>query len=78
MLNAAYFLPVIYRAFFSEATEESVKMPKKGRFETDWLMLFPILTVAAMALLVGLLAGSGLSPLSWAEFIADGEWGYDG
>ncbi|WP_162924598.1 monovalent cation/H+ antiporter subunit D family protein [Rubrobacter indicoceani] len=77
ILNAAYFLPIIYRAFFLEPTEEAARQPKKSRFEADWLMLIPILTVALLSLLVGVLAGSSVSPLGWAELIAQQEWNYD-
>lgn len=82
VLNAVYYLPVVYTAFFgkpseeaeeeeapAEASAEVEETTSRGRFETDWLMLFPILTVAAISLLVGVFAGLEISPLGWVELI---------
>lgn len=78
VLNAIYFLPVIYTAFFGKQTAEIPEKEAGARFETDWLMLLPILAVASFSLLVGVFAGLGVSPLGWAELIADREWGAGG
>ncbi|HSP80546.1 MAG TPA: proton-conducting transporter membrane subunit [Myxococcaceae bacterium] len=67
-LNAAYWLPLLKRAWFDEPEERHA--PRRGRFECNPLLLFPSLTTAALSLGVGLLAGSLLSPLFWARLIA--------
>lgn len=74
ILNAAYFLPIIYRAWFKRQTEIWAEQRANHRFEADWLMLVPVLITAAMTLALGLLAGFELSPLSWAEFILEQEY----
>ncbi|MDQ4106381.1 MAG: monovalent cation/H+ antiporter subunit D family protein [Actinomycetota bacterium] len=75
LLNAAYFLPVIYTAYFKAPEEEWSEKRPGTRFEADWLLLFPTLTLAALVLLVGLFAGLEISPLGWARLIATREWG---
>jgi multicomponent Na+:H+ antiporter subunit D len=74
VLNAIYFLPILYAAFFGKPSDEVAEAPEReGRFETNPLMLFPILFTAAASLLVGLFAGMEISPLGWAEIIAERE-----
>jgi multicomponent Na+:H+ antiporter subunit D len=69
LLNAAYFLPVIYRAWFREP---SVPWKERdGYLETRWGLLLPPLVTALMALLVGLFANAPFSPLRWAKLIAE-------
>jgi multicomponent Na+:H+ antiporter subunit D len=72
LLNAAYFLPAVGRAWFRPAERD---WPEPGdrrqRFEADGWLLLPPLATGASVLGVGLLAGAPLSPLSWASFIAD-------
>ena len=73
LLNAAYFLPILYRAWFLPARRELWHdRGRHGRFETHWLLLLPPLATAGMALLAGLLAGLDFSPLGWSERIAEG------
>jgi multicomponent Na+:H+ antiporter subunit D len=69
LLNAAYFLPVLYRAWFQEPDREW--QPRQGYFETRWGLLFPPLVTALLALLAGLLADGPFSPLRWARLIAE-------
>ncbi|MBN2886026.1 MAG: monovalent cation/H+ antiporter subunit D family protein [Chromatiaceae bacterium] len=75
LLNAAYFLPILYRAWFRPAPaawpEES---PRRGRFETQGALLWPPLITAAFCLLAGLLAAAPFSPLEWVELIARREY----
>jgi multicomponent Na+:H+ antiporter subunit D len=81
LLNAGYFLPVLYNAFFAEPepeAQQSWKERKGGRLEADGLMLVSTIIVAAVVLAAGILAGTEVSPLGWARLIAAGEWGYDG
>jgi multicomponent Na+:H+ antiporter subunit D len=73
LLNAAYFLPVVARAWLGQPEGSAAAEPAPGphRFEVDgWLLLPPVVTGASV-LLLGLLAGAPLSPLSWAAFIAE-------
>ena len=77
VLNAAYFLPVIYRAWFRPPQGEWKEKRPKTRFEADWLLLFPTLALACLVVLVGLLAGLDASPLHWARLVATREWGLE-
>jgi multicomponent Na+:H+ antiporter subunit D len=66
LLNAAYFLPILYRAWFLPPARE---WPRHGR-ETSWTLLVPTVTTAAFSLAAGLFAGSPASPLALARRIA--------
>ncbi len=76
LLNAAYFLPVLYRAWFREPAgdwpEEHIPA---GRRETAGALLWPPVVTAALALAAGLFAAAPYSPLEWAELIARREYG---
>jgi multicomponent Na+:H+ antiporter subunit D len=93
-LNAAYFLPIVYRAWFKSpagkamagrstedrraaapANAEPQAAPAYARDDIRWSLLSPPLVTAALALLAGLLAGSALSPLAWAEIIVTRQFG---
>jgi multicomponent Na+:H+ antiporter subunit D len=76
LLNAAYFLPILWRAWLRPLP---VAWPKeriaaRGWRETALLLLLPPLVTAALTLAVGMLAGSPGSPLSWAKLIAGREY----
>jgi multicomponent Na+:H+ antiporter subunit D len=77
LLNAAYFLPLIYRGWFCAP-------PAGGwhddhftnqRFETHWMLLLPPLITASLSILVGVFAGTIFSPLGWSQFIVNREFG---
>ncbi len=74
LLNAAYFLPILYRGWFQEPAESWHDDPSSGILETHWMLLFPPLITAALALLAGLLADAPFSPLEWARLIAAREY----
>lgn len=74
-LNAAYFLPVIWAAWFQDPPENWPTERSFGRFETSLMLLLPALSTALMALGVGLLASMPFSPMEWARFIASLEFG---
>jgi len=65
LLNAAYFMPMLYRIWFGE--------PPAGRPPVDerrlGLVVPPVVTALA-SLAAGLLAGSAISPLGWATLVA--------
>ena len=73
LLNAAYFLPIVYRAWFLAPDRA---WPREHapttRAETRPSLLGPPLVTAALTLLVGVLAGAEHSPLSWASVVVEG------
>ena len=75
LLNAAYFLPIIYAAWFKEAKGTWPDERPRGRLETRWTLLLPPLVTALLVLGVGLLANAPFSPLEWAYLIAEREYG---
>jgi multicomponent Na+:H+ antiporter subunit D len=75
LLNAAYFLPLLYRSWFRTAPAAWPEEHLTGRWETRLSLLVPPLITAALALLSGLLADAPFSPLSWAKLIAAREYG---
>jgi multicomponent Na+:H+ antiporter subunit D len=74
LLNAAYFLPVLYRIWFLRRDRPWCESKVIGRFETPMLLLIPTLATAFFALIAGLLAGMPFSPLYWAELIVRREY----
>ncbi len=76
LLNAAYFFPILFRAWFKEPP---VRWPGEhmtaGRLETAAPLLWPPVVTAVLALAAGLFAAAPASPLEWAELIADREYG---
>jgi multicomponent Na+:H+ antiporter subunit D len=76
LLNAAYFLPILYRAWFREpAADWPAEHIPAGRLETIGTLLWPPVVTAALALAAGLFAAAPYSPLEWAELIARREYG---
>jgi multicomponent Na+:H+ antiporter subunit D len=72
ILNAAYFLPLIYAAWFREPDDSWRDEAPRGRLETKWTLLAPCLATGFVSLAAGLFAGFPLSPLSYVEAIAAG------
>ena len=76
LLNAAYFLPILYRIWFKAPPLAWPAAPAPaGRLETAGALLWPPLVTAALALAAGLFAASPYSPLAWAALIAAREYG---
>ncbi len=76
LLNAAYFLPILWRAWMRpppEAWPDEHIRALRWR-ETAWLLLLPPLVTAALTLAAGILPELAASPLAWAQFIADREY----
>lgn len=72
LLNAAYFFPIIYDAWFGEP---AVPWPERSRrVEVRLTLLIPPLITAALSLAVGLFAGAPFSPLTWVKLIAEREF----
>lgn len=80
LLNAAYFLPLVYRGWFMRPPPTWQEGAQFGRHltrgrETSRMLLWPTLFTAALSLLAGVLAGTDLSPLAWAQLIVQREFG---
>jgi len=76
LLNAAYFLPVLYRAWFREPGPAwPAEHIPAARFETSAALLWPPVITATLALAAGLFAAAPYSPLEWATLIAHREYG---
>ncbi|MFN4261539.1 MAG: complex I subunit 5 family protein [Gemmataceae bacterium] len=69
LLNAAYFLPILYVAWFQQRKEPWPVEHHQGRFETHWALLLPPLATAGLVVVVGLLATAPFSPLEWSKLI---------
>jgi multicomponent Na+:H+ antiporter subunit D len=75
LLNAAYFLPILYRAWFRyPPTVWPAEQPRSGRLEMSGALLWPPVITAVLALAAGLFAAAPYSPLEWAELIAVREY----
>ncbi|MCP5297567.1 MAG: monovalent cation/H+ antiporter subunit D family protein, partial [Zoogloeaceae bacterium] len=76
LLNAAYFLPILWRAWFrpAPASWPEEHIAARGWRETSVLLLLPPLVTAVLTLAAGMLAESPASPLSWAKLIAEREY----
>ncbi len=70
-LNAAYFLPIVYRAWFCEPEHEVVPRLRSGRLETQALLLIPVVVTGILSLAAGVFAAVAGSPLSIAREIAE-------
>jgi multicomponent Na+:H+ antiporter subunit D len=76
LLNAAYFLPILYRAWFKvPARDWPAEHIPAGRLETRATLLWPPAVTALLAVAAGLFAAAPASPLAWAELIARREYG---
>jgi multicomponent Na+:H+ antiporter subunit D len=74
VLNAAYFLPILYRAWFRPASGEWPEERSFPRGETHLALLIPPLITAVFTVAVGLLASIPFSPQEWAQLVARREF----
>lgn len=76
LLNAGYFLPILWRAWRRPlpAAWPHEHIPARAWRETHGLLLWPPLITAAAVLAAGLFPESPWSPLSWARLIAGREY----
>lgn len=74
LLNAAYFLPILYVAWFKPQHQPWPHEHIKSRYETSLALLIPPLFTAVAALLIGLFAAAPFSPLDWVQLIAIREY----
>jgi multicomponent Na+:H+ antiporter subunit D len=75
LLNAAYFLPILYRVWFLSPPRAWPHEHDFGRWETNWMLLTAPLVTAALVIWAGVFAESPLSPLAWVKLIATREYG---
>lgn len=75
LLNAAYFLPILWRAWMKSPPANWPHEHSFGKWETQWMLLLPPLVTAALVLWAGLFAESPYSPLAWVKLIAAREFG---
>jgi len=76
LLNAGYFLPILYRAWLRPPPAQWPAEQSGGRGETHWMLLLPPLVTAALVIWAGVLADSPFSPLAWVKLIAAREYGH--
>ncbi len=69
LLNAAYFLPILYRGWFRDPSGETT-----GSRRIGWMLAVPPAATAALVLAAGLLASAPFSPLGWTTFIVSLEY----
>jgi len=74
LLNAGYFLPILYAAWFKTPPDVWLAERSYGRYETALALLVPPVVTALLTLAVGLLASVPFSPLHWARFITTLEY----
>ena len=74
LLNAAYFLPVLYRIWFAPQREEWPQSHFAGWRDTHPALLAPALATALFSLAAGLFAAAAYSPLYWAEVVVGREY----
>lgn len=74
LLNAAYFLPVVYRLWFRRERASRPRLLPVSRLETSGTLLWPTMSTAAISVLVGVAAASNASPLTWAMLIVERQY----
>jgi multicomponent Na+:H+ antiporter subunit D len=72
MLNAAYYLPMLYRIWFKQRKADWPDERDFAPLETSAWLLYPTLATAFLSIAAGLLAGLPFSPARWAARIALG------
>ena len=74
LLNAVYFLPILFAAWFKPPLNSWPAERSFGRAETAWTLLIPPVVTALLTLTIGLFASAPFSPLQWARFITTLEY----
>lgn len=68
LLNAAYFLPLLHRAWFRPPLDTPDAATTGNERGTPWLIA-PAVVTAVASLAAGAIAGHAYSPLGWADLI---------
>lgn len=74
LLNAAYFLPPLYAAWFGRPPKRWPQEERHGWLEADGRLLWPPVITAVFTVAAGLFAGLTASPLEWARLITAREY----
>lgn len=78
MLNAMYFLPILYRLWFRLGPAHGhgawPEERRLGHMETSAWLLWPMVATALLSLGAGLFAAMPFSPLGWATAVALGDY----
>lgn len=74
LLNAAYFLPVLYVGWFKTQRAPWPEEHKVGTGETHWMLLMPLLVTAALVFIIGVLANAPFTPLGWTRLLVEREY----
>ena len=69
LLNAAYFLPPLIKAWFEPLSPDMGEKQLATPYETSLMLLMPPLITAASVVIMGLFANAAFSPLAWVRFI---------
>jgi multicomponent Na+:H+ antiporter subunit D len=75
LLNAAYFLPILYRAWIMKPPKKWPEERSFGRLETHWMLLVPPLVTSILVIYAGLFVETGFTPLAWVKLLAARESG---
>ncbi|MFP4294702.1 MAG: proton-conducting transporter membrane subunit [Halothiobacillaceae bacterium] len=71
LLNAAYFLPMVYAGWFGE---RPAQWPQPRRLCWPLALVMPMFLTALASLLTGLFAGTAFSPQEWVRLIVQREF----
>lgn len=76
VLNAAYFLPILYRAWIRRPAGpwEAEHIAARGWRETKLLLLLPPLVSGVATILAAVFADADWSPLAWARLISERQY----
>lgn len=75
LLNAAYFLPILWRAWIKAPPKNWLQEHGFGKWETHWTLMLPPMLTAVLVVWAGLFADSAYGPLAWVKLIAAREFG---
>lgn len=68
-LNAAYFLPILYRGWFKPQQGEWPEEHTFGRLETHWMLLLPPAITGVFVILLGVFANMPVGLVQWVEML---------
>lgn len=74
LLNASYFLPILYAVWFQRQEQPWHHERHFGRWETGWMLLLPPILTALLSLGFGLFADAPFSALEWVRLITAREY----
>ncbi len=75
LLNAIYFLPVVFTAWFKPQAGPWPDEHASAEGEAKWMLLVPSLITATLVVLIGLMANAPFTPLQWVHLLVEREYG---